>query len=191
MLLPRVVSWIVTVVLTSGVAVWFTTDGSSDAAGSVELRAFDQLVAVAAAHGHQIIDGGVSYAHVGDTVIAHAPLDGIAGYRDADFQAGVLITAILVAEPRPGRIPNGAYVVQVKLEPGSDVGIATYFDAQGRAAATVPAYSRRPDDINAVFPGAYDPAARALSSITSTLVWHDDHWAVGCAGWQPYRVIYY
>lgn len=190
MLLPRLASWIVTAILTSGIAVWITTDGSSDAAAAVELKAFDQLAAVAAAHGHQILDGHAGYAHVGDAVIAHAALDGIAGYRDADFQAGVLIMAILIAEPHAGRIPNGAYVVQVKLEPGSDAGIATYFDAQGRAAATVPAYSRRPEDIDAVFPNAYLPRTEP-AAVTSELVWHGDRWIAGCAGWQPYRVIYY
>ncbi len=190
MLLPRLVSWIAAGLLIAAVAVWITADASSEGA-AVELRAFDQLAAVAAAHGHQIPDGFATYAHFGDTVIAHAPLDGIAGYRDADFRAGVLIMAILIAEPRPGRIPNGAYVVQVKFEPGSAVGVATYFDAQGRAAATVPAYSRHPAEINEVFPGAYDASPPALPNITSTHVWQDNHWAVDCAGWQPYRVIYY
>ena len=37
-----------------------------------------------------------------------------------------------------------------------------------------------------------DPSLAATSpSITSTHVWRDDHWAVECAGWQPYRVIYF
>jgi hypothetical protein len=191
MSLSRLASWIVAVLLTSGIAVWLTADASSDPAASVELKVLDQLAAVAAAHGHQIADGLATYAHFGDTVIAHAPLDGIAGYGDADFQAGVLIMAILIAEPSPGRIPNGAYVVQVKLEPGSNVGIATYFDAQGRAAATVAAYSRRPQDIDPIFPGAYDPSSPGIPNITSTHVWPNHHWTVDCAGWQPYRVIYY
>jgi hypothetical protein len=194
MTLARLAPWLLAALLTSSLALWVTADASSGAGASspTEDKAFEELAAVAAAHGHKIPDGLATYAHFGDTTIAHAPLDGIAGYSDADFQAGVLIMAIVIDEPRPGRVPNGAYVVQVKLEPGSATGVATYFDAEGHAVASVPAQSRTPDQINAIFPGAYDPPPPAnLPNITSTHVWHNNHYAVDCAGWQPYRVIYY
>jgi hypothetical protein len=197
MTLSRFAPWLIAALLTSCLALWVTADGSSSASAASpsspsESKAFEQLAAVAAAHGHKIPDGLATYAHFGDTSIAHGPLDGIAGYTDADFQAGVLIMAIVVNEPTPGRVPNGAYVVQARFEPGARDGMATYFDAQGRAVASVPAHSRTPDEINAAFPGAYDPPPPSeIPNITSTHVWHNDHYAVDCAGWQPYHVVYY
>jgi hypothetical protein len=194
MTLTRLAPWLIGTMLASCLALWAAADPAATAAtaSNSETKAFDQLAAVAAAHGHKIPDGLATYAHFGDTAIAHAPLDGIAGYTADDFRAGVLIMAIVIEETTPGRVPNGAYVVQARFEPGAATGVATYFDAEGRAVASVPAQSHTPDQINAVFPGTYDPPPPSnIPNITSTHVWHNNHYAVDCAGWQPYRVIYY
>jgi hypothetical protein len=75
----------------------------------------------------------------------------------------------LFVEENGGRFPNGASIVRVQFEPGNDTGRATLYDAAGHEVAST---------VN-------------IPNITSTHVWHNKRWAVDCAGWQPYRVIYY
>lgn len=194
MTFSRLAPWLLGALLTATIVLWMTADVSPSAAAdtSAETKALEQLSAIAAAHGHSIPDGLATYVHVGDTVLAHAPLDGITGYTDADFAKGVLVMAIVVSDARQGRVPNGAYVVQIKLDPRTGDGTATYFDAQGTPAASVPAHTRTPEQVNAVFAGAYDPPPPSnIPNVTSTHVFHNGRYMVDCAGWQPYRVIYY
>jgi hypothetical protein len=175
--------------VTASIAVW--TAHAASGGPTSEAEAFAQLYTVAAAHNASIPKGVNTYAHFGKSVIAHAPLAGIGAYTEADFAAGVPIMALFVEEDG-GRFPSGAYIVKVKIEPGSDTGRATLLDAAGHEVASTEAYVRAPDDINAVFPNTYDPPPPVnIPNITSTHVWHNNRWAVDCAGWQPYRVIYY
>lgn len=186
----RIASWLSVPVVVAGLSVWLSAHAAGPATVS-EGEAFAQLSQVAAAHDATIPDGLRSYVHFGTSVVAHAPLDGIGAYTEADFAAGVPLLALFVDEAA-GRFPNGAYVVWVRFKPGSKTGSATLVDADGQQVATVEAYSRSPDDIKAVFPGTYDPPPPSnIPNITSTHVWHNNHWAVDCAGWQPYRVIYF
>jgi hypothetical protein len=194
MTLSRIVPWLTAALVTSCVTLWLSANAAPAGAGAPisEARAFSELASVAAAHGHKIPDGLVTYAHFGNTVVAHGPLAGIGGYTEADFKAGVPIMAVLVAEPTPGRVPNGAYVVWVQFDPGSDTGIATYVDRDGHVAASVPAYSRTPDAIRQVFPNVFNPPPPMdIPDITSTHVWYGNHWAVDCSGWVPFHTVYY
>ncbi len=195
MTLARLAPWLIAALLTSCLALWVTADASATdtAVPALEARAFDRLAAIAAAHGHAIPDGLATYTQLGEATIAHAPLDGIASYTAADFEAGVLIMAIVIDEPTPGRVPSGAYVVQAKLAPGSRTGTATYFDAQGRAAAQVSAHWRTIEELGqavggSAAAGALRPIANGAELPTS-LVWSLDHHAIACAGWQPYQVV--
>jgi hypothetical protein len=191
MTLARLTPWLIGALLTSCLALWVTADASSgDVVVTLDLeaRAFDRLAAIAAAHGHAIPDGLATYAQRGDAAIAHAPLDGIAGYTAADFETGVLIMAVVIDEPTAGRVPSGAYVVQVKRDPGSQTGVATYFDAQGRAAAQVSAQWRTLDALLARVPASAPRPAKDVDPPRS-YVWSGDHHAIACAGWQPYQVV--
>jgi len=186
----RIVPWISASLVTAGLAVWLSAHAASDPTTS-EAEAFAQLSAVAAAHNASIPKGLKTYAHFGDSVVAHAPLAGIDAYTEADFAAGVPIMALFVQESG-GRFPSGAYLVKVQFEPGSDTGTAVLLDGTGHVVSKVIAHSLAPDAINGVFPKTYDPPPPVnIPNITSTHVWHNNHWAVDCAGWQPYRVIYY
>jgi hypothetical protein len=194
MTISRLAPWLAAALVTSCLVLWFSADAAPAVPGKVlsEPTAFAQLASVAAARGRSVTPGLATYVHFGDDVLAHAPLDGIAAYTDDEFQAGALIMAIVISSPRPGAVPNGSYVVKVQFEPGADSGLATYIDGSGREMASVQAYSRTPTDINPVFPGAYDPPPPPqIPNITSTHVWHNNHPAVDCAGWQPYHVIFY
>ena len=193
MTVSRLAPWLLAALLTCTIALWVTADASSTPDGEppAEAKAFAQLAAVAAAHGHAIPDGLARYAHHGDAAIAHAPLDGIAGYGDADFATGVLIMAVVIEEPpagRPGRVPSGAYVVQVKLDPATHDGTATYFDGHGAAVAHVAAHARARDELAGRFPASLPVRG---GGVTTTQIWQDGSYVIASAGWQADRVIYY
>jgi hypothetical protein len=186
MRLLRIAPWLTGALAIACMALWWSADAASEVPAMTEARAFEQLAAVAADHGRTIAAGRASFTRLGDAVVAHAPLTGIAGYSDADFEAGVLILAIAISEPVPGRIPSGRYVVQLQVASGSDAGIATFLDAEGEAVASVPAQVRRS---TVAEPAARDePHPPDRPTTATTHVWRD-RFTVECAGWQPYRVI--
>lgn len=180
MALSRVAPWLLVVLVAVTFVLWETADVGSRDSGDHAARdeAFAQLAAVAGAHGHAIPDGTARYAQTGDAMIAYAPLDGITAYTDMDFATGVLIEAVVVTSAKPGAVPNGAYVVQVTIDPKTGAGTAVYFDADGSPRARVPARAVADDQQRA-------------TSVTSSHVWRDGHYAITCAGWQPYRAITY
>lgn len=161
-------------------------------------EALAALGAVAAARGYSIAAGSESYVRAADTVLAHAPLEGIAEYTDESFAAGAPLMVVHVNEGVPGRIPNGTYLVTVQHEPGAQKGWAHYSDQDGNVVVSVPATLHAPSNLDRMFPGSYsDPEPPMIPVITSTHVWvpaHGNipgHWGVDCTGWQPIRTIYY
>lgn len=178
-------------VLVACLALWLT----AHAAGPTPLsedEAFTRLSHVAAAHGATLSPGLRTYAHFGSTVIAHAPLDGIGAYTDADFEAGAPILALTVDAATPGAVPNGTYLLRVRIKPGAAAGQVALVDAAGALVATGKAVVRSADEINGIFPRSYEPLPPlGIPNITSTHVWHNNQWAVDCSGWQPWRVIYF
>ena len=99
-----------------------------------EGAALDALEQVVATRGLSLASGASTYVHVGDDVIAHAPLAGIESYSDADFAGGVPVAAVVVARAAPGALPDGAYVAMVQFAPASTTGVVTFLDAAGRPA---------------------------------------------------------
>lgn len=171
-----------------------TPAATAAACGDGEATALAQLAKLAQTAGSKIVSGTVTYTHVGPTVLAHAPLDSINQLTADDLARGAAIMAIYVHGDPEGRVPDGAYVIRAEFAPGADHGKVTYLDAAGAPVATVDALMRDRAQINDVFPGTYDdpPTPSNLPVITSTHVWHNNHWAVDCTGpgWN-WKVIYY
>jgi hypothetical protein len=151
-----------------------------------------ELLAAATEHKvHIQVDRMIS-ASTQTTTILHAPLQGIERYKDADFSAGAKVLLMIVKSSARRAIPNGSYVVKVQHRPGATSGKALFTDTKGTVVAQRNLIIRTREQAAVLFPEVYSgPDPVDIPVITSTHVWHNNHWAVDCAGWQPYRVLYY
>ena len=151
-----------------------------------------ELQAAAKAHGVRIAANQMAYANLEKLTIAHAPIVGIDKYKDADFEAGAPIQLLLVKTSTRGDVPSGSYVVKVQHRPRATSGKALFTDRSGAVVVQRKLIIRTWQQSAVVFPEVFtDPGPPLIPVITSTHVWHNNKWAVDCAGWIPYRVLYY
>lgn len=151
-----------------------------------------ELETVARLHGVRIKANQMSYANLEKLTIAHAPIVGIEKYKDADFEAGAPIQLLLVKSTTRGDIPAGSYVVRVQHRPRAASGKALFMDRMGTVVAERKLIIRTWEQSAVLFPDVFsDPGPQLIPVVTSTHVWHNNKWSVDCAGWIPYRVLYY
>lgn len=151
-----------------------------------------ELQTAAKAHGVRIAANQMAYANLEKLTIAHAPIVGIDKYKDADFEAGASIQLLLVKSTTRGDIPAGSYVVRVQHRPRATTGKALFMDRTGTVVTERKLIIRSWEQSAVLFPHVFtDPGPQLIPVITSTHVWHNNKWAVDCAGWTPYRVLYY
>jgi len=151
-----------------------------------------ELQTAAKAHGVRIRANQMAYANLEKLTIAHAPIVGIEKYKDADFERGSPIQLLLVKTTMRGDIPSGSYVVKVQHRPRATSGKALFTDRTGTVVVQRKLIIRTWEQSAVLFPSVFtDPGPQLIPVITSTHVWHNNKWAVDCAGWIPYRVLYY
>jgi hypothetical protein len=151
-----------------------------------------ELRAAAALHKVRIQVKRMISAGTEATTILHAPIQDIERYTDTDFSAGAPVLLMIFKSSVQQAIPNGSYVVKVQHRPGATSGKALFTDTKGTVVAERNLVIRTREQAAVLFPEVYSgPDPVDIPVITSTHVWHTNHWAVDCAGWQPYRVLYY
>jgi hypothetical protein len=151
-----------------------------------------ELQAAAKAHGVKIKAEQMVCANLEKTMIVHAPIAGIERYKDADFAAGAPIQLVLIKSTTRGEIPGGSYVVKAQYQPRATNGQAIFTDRNSVVVARRELIIRTWKQSAVLFPDVYnDPGPQEIPVITSTHVWHNNKWSVDCAGWIPYRVLYY
>lgn len=151
-----------------------------------------ELQTAAKAHGVRVKVNQMAYANLEKLTIAHVPIVGIEKYKDADFEAGAPIQLLLVKATARGDIPSGSYVVKVQHRPRATSGTAFFTNRTGTVVTQRKLIIRTWKQSAVLFPDVYsDPGPQLIPVITSTHVWHNNKWAVDCAGWIPYRVLYY
>jgi hypothetical protein len=151
-----------------------------------------ELQAAAKAHGVKIKPDQMVYAGLEKITIVHAPIAGIEKYKDADFAAGAPIQLVIVKTTTRGGVPSGSYVVKAQYRPRATSGKAIFTAPGGNVVAQQELIIRTRKQSAVLFPDVYtDPGPQEIPVITSTHVWHNNKWSVDCAGWIPYRVLYY
>ena len=151
-----------------------------------------ELQDAAKAHGVSIKVNQMAYATLEKLTIVHAPIVGIEKYKDADFEEGAPIQLLLVKTTTRGDIPSGSYVVKAQHRPRANSGQALFMDRTGSLVSQRKLIIRTWKQSAVLFPDVYsDPGPQLIPVITSTHVWHNNKWSVDCAGWIPYRVLYY
>jgi hypothetical protein len=162
------------------------------AAADVLATTRKELQAAAKAHGVKIRAEQMVCANLEKTMIAHAPIAGIERYTDADFAAGAPIQLVLIKSTTRGEIPSGSYVVKAQYQPRAASGKAIFIDRNGVVVRQRELIVRTWKQSAVLFPDVYtDPGPQLIPVVTSTHVWHNNKWSVDCAGWIPYRVVYY
>ena len=158
-----------------------------------------ELRDAAAAHKVSIQTDRMAYASDQRTTIVHAPISGIERYGDSDFAAGAPIQLLVIGSSARLGIPSGSYVVKAQYSPGAISGHAIFTDSKGTVVARKDLIVRTRAQAVVLFPGLFpettDGEPLELPNITSTHVWintpNGPRLAVDCAGWDPYRIIYY
>jgi hypothetical protein len=156
-----------------------------------------EMVAAAKAHRVEIDADRTSYVSGSGLTIVQAPLAGIEGYGDADFEAGAPIHLLIVRSGIRNDVPDGSYVVKAQFGPRAASGRAIFMDRGGAAVAERELLVRTREQAEVLFPRIYPPSSdpQFIPVITSTHQWayvgNGWKWAVDCAGWDPYRVLYY
>jgi hypothetical protein len=159
---------------------------------------------VAAASSHQVSIDIDKMLFAGDQniLMAHAPITGMQKYGDKNFAVGAPIQLLIIRSALRYDIPNGSYVVKAQYEPGATSGKAIFLDQNGKVAATRKLYIKSLRESAAYFPDVYGGEPQDIPVITS---WHvfggyyfdkqtntwKPRYLVDCAGWDPYRVLYY
>jgi hypothetical protein len=151
-----------------------------------------ELQAAAKVHRVKINVDRVIYGSFTNTTIVVAPLRGIEKYDNADFSAGAPIQLVIVSSTKRTKIPNGAFVVRAQYRPRARSGKALFMDSNGTIAAQRDLIIRTAEESALLFPWVYT-GPQNIPHVTS---WHcfeksPGDWAVDCAGWDPYRVLYY
>lgn len=151
-----------------------------------------ELLDAAKAHGVSINAEQIGFGGTPVMTVSHAPLVGIEKYRAGDFAKGAPIMLVIFRSSSKSDVPDGSYVVRVTFRPGARSGTALFIDPSGRSVARrrLGVYTRAQAAL--LFPEVYDnPEPQFIPNITSTHVWHNNKWSVDCAGWEPYRVLFY
>lgn len=162
------------------------------ATANVLATARKTLQAAAKAHGVKIKAEQMLYTSVEKITIVHAPIAGIERYTDADFAAGAPIQLMIVKSMTRGDVPSGSYVVKAQYRPQAISGKALFTDRNGTIVARRELIVRTWKQSAVLFPDVYsDPGPQEIPVVTSTHVWHNNKWSVDCAGWTPYRVLFY
>jgi hypothetical protein len=172
-----------------------TTQFSRDfekATVNVEAVAKKELQSAAKAHQVKINADEAVYASFANLTILQAPIAGIEKYEDSDFAAGAPIQLIIIKSARKGEIPNGSYVVKAQHRPRATTGEAIFTDQTGAVAGRRKLLIRTAEQCAVLFPEVYS-GPQNIPAVTS---WHcfpkaPGHYYVDCAGWKPYRVLYY
>jgi hypothetical protein len=163
-----------------------------NAAARLAKAAEGELAASAKAHGIKIQSDKVIYASLPSGMIVHAPLAGIEKYNDRDFASGAAIQLVIVNSNAKGALPNGAYVVKAKHQPGASSGKAAFIDSTGAVVAEhdliIRSKAQLADIFSTVFSGS---GSNEIPNITSTHIFTPRHQYVDCSGWQPYRTLFY
>lgn len=159
---------------------------------NVLVAAKKELQAAAKAHGVRVNADQMMYASLNKVTIVHAPLIGVEKYKDEDFAAGASIQLILVKSTIRGDVPSGSYVVKAQYQLRATSGRAIFIDQTGAVVTQRELIIRTWKQSAVLFPEVYsDPGPQLIPVVTSTHIWHNNKWAVDCAGWIPYRVLYY
>jgi len=156
-----------------------------------------EMAAAAKAHRVEIDADRMSYASSRGLTVVQAPIAGMERYGDAEFEAGAPIHLLIVSSELRNDVPDGSYVVRARFGPGATSGRAIFTDRSGTAVAERELLVRTREQAEILFPRIYPPSSdpQFIPNITSTHQWayvgNAWKWAVDCAGWDPYRVLYY
>jgi hypothetical protein len=163
----------------------------------------EELMAAAEVHKVSINIDKMLFVGDKDTLMAQAPITGIEKYGDKEFAGGAPIQLLLVRSAITYDVPNGSYVVKAQYEPRASSGTATFFDQNGKVAATRKLFIKSLKESASYFPDVYGGSGpQEIPVVTS---WHvfsgyyfdpvlhmwRPRYMVDCAGWIPYRVLYY
>lgn len=170
--------------------------GAAEATNAARAALRSQFIAAAGAHRVGINPEMMAYMVTGEGFVAHVPLAGIDRYQDADFAAGAPIQLVIV-RGNTQSLPDGSYVVKAQYRAGAGSGTAIFLDRTGAEAArrdlTVLTWRQATEQ----FPGLYPhEEPQNLPVVTSSHQLYDPkvkYWRtiVDCAGWKPYRVVWY
>jgi hypothetical protein len=182
------------------------TGNIAEIASSTSSVVDKELMNVAAAHKVKVQARRAVYISSENFTLIHVPLQDIEKYKDADFTAGVPLMLIIVKQAEASGVLNGSYVVKVQFAPGASSGKAIYLDSTGAVAAERELLIRKtepfpfsdiagpPGKANRAVGGAIvkgtGPTPVGIPNITSTGCVGTQCY-VDCAGWQPYRVLYF
>jgi len=162
-----------------------------------------ELLAAASAHKVSVDIEKMLFAGDTNTLMAHVPITGMEKYVDKNFASGAAIQLLLVRSTLKYDVPNGTYVVKAQYKPRASSGKAIFLDQKGKVAVTRDLYIRSLRDSASYFPDVYGGSGpQNIPVVTS---WHvfmgnfynpvthqfEPRYMVDCAGWQPYRVLYY
>jgi len=163
--------------------------------------ATNELVTTARRHRVAIRTEHVSFSTDGSVVVAHVPLEGIERYTDADFAVGAPIQIIYVASPQAINLPEGSYLVKVQFQPGATEGKALFIGDKGTTVQQRTLTISDRVQAASVFPDVYSDSPAAIPVVTSTHFFVRQprrpgeppvtRWVVDCAGWKPFRIVYY
>lgn len=164
------------------------------ATASVLASAKEELQAAAKAHRVKIEPDQVVYGSFANITIVLAPIVGIEKYKDTDFEAGAPIHLMIIESTKKGEIPNGTYVVKAQHGLRATSGKAIFTDRTGTVIARRNLIVRTAKQSAVLFPKVYsDSDPQNIPHVTS---WHcfpksPGDYYVDCAGWKPYKVLYY
>lgn len=162
------------------------------AAANVLAMAKKELQSAAKMHRVKVERDQAVYTTFANITIVHAPIAGIEKYEDSDFAQGAPIQLVIVKSTKKGEIPNGAYVVKAQHRARANSGEAIFTDRTGAVAARRKLIIRTAEQSAVLFPEIYSGPMN-IPMVTSTHVFPkgNGHWYVDCAGWKPYRILYY
>jgi hypothetical protein len=154
------------------------------------------LLAAASAHRVDIDPERLSFGGHGSTTIALAPIKGAEQLTERDFTAGAQILLLIIKSTDRGDVPSGSYVVKVQYGRRARTGTASFMDQKGAVVRQQRLYVRTWVEARILFPEVYsgnDPGPANIPVVTSTHIWSWKwkKWVVDCAGWMPYRVVYF
>jgi len=161
-----------------------------------------ELAAAASSHKVSIEIDKMIFGGDQNTLLAHAPITGMEKYGDKDFVTGAPIQLLIMRSNYRNDIPNGSYVVKAQYEPGATSGKAIFLDQSGKVALTRELRIKSLRESAAYFPDVYGGEPANIPVITSWHIFSGYYWdpvtkswkpryLVDCAGWTPYRVLYY
>jgi hypothetical protein len=185
----RILASIAALTLTAGVSYSVSSTRLVESNDTHFQVAVDEITTSAREQGVEIRSDQVSYASLGQSFLVHAPITGADQHTEEDFAKGVNVGFLFTRSV--GSLPSDFYTVRAIIPLGAAEGEAQFINAAGDVVRTNRLVVRSVDEEEAFNPTPVDLEPPGIPNITSTHIYKNGKWYVDCAGWTPYRVIYY